>query len=214
MKNLLKKVILYNLWFPYFSETYVYRMIKTLAAKRAVLKYGNPAQGMFIIGVTGTDGKTTTCNLIHKVVNDNLGKALLISTANIKIGDREMPNRYHFTSLEPAQLQSILATAKHEGCTYAVLEVASHGIAQNRFAGVDFDMAILTNITNEHLDYHKTFEAYANTKKKFFQSVLKNKKPVKYAVFPKDDESGRQWEEEMNFDKFLSYSIAASAALK
>lgn len=114
MKNLLKRVILYNVWFPYFSETYVYRLIKTLAARWAVIKYGNPAQGMFIIGVTGTDGKTTTCNLIHKVVNDNLGKAILISTANIKIGDRDMPNHYHFTSLEPAQLQAILATAKHE----------------------------------------------------------------------------------------------------
>ena len=164
--------------------------------------------------MTGTDGKTTTCNLIHKVVNDNLGKALLVSTANIKIGDNEMYNKYHFTSLEPAQLQAVLATAKNAGCKYAILEVASHGIAQNRFTGVDFDMCILTNITNEHLDYHKTFEAYANTKKKFFQGVLKNKKPVKYAIFPKDDEKGRQWEEEMTFDKSLTYSIASSSSMK
>lgn len=67
---------------------------------------------MFIIGVTGTDGKTTTCNLIHKVVNDNLGKAILISTANIKIGDQETFNKYKMTSLEPAHLQALLATAK------------------------------------------------------------------------------------------------------
>lgn len=75
-------------------------------------------------------------------------------------------------------------------------------------------MAVLTNITSEHLDYHKTLENYANTKKKLFQSVLKNKKPIKYAVFPKDDEKGRQWEDEMSFDKSLSYSLAASSSLK
>ncbi len=75
-------------------------------------------------------------------------------------------------------------------------------------------MAVLTNITAEHLDYHKTFENYANIKKQLFTGVLKNKKTTKYAVFPRDDEKGRQWEEEMNFDKFLSYSIASSASLK
>lgn len=214
MKEILKKITMYDRWFPYFSETYIYKMIKTLGAKWAVFVHGNPSQGMFIIGVTGTDGKTTTCNLIHKIVNDNLGKAVLISTANIKMGDEEKFNHYKMTSLEPSRLQALLAEAKHQGCTYAVLEVASHGIAQNRFAGVEFDMAVLTNITPEHLDYHKSFEAYANTKKKLFQSVLKNKKPVKYAVFPKDDETGRQWEEDMNFDNFLSYSLVASSSLK
>ncbi len=133
MKGILKKVLLYDLWFPYFSETYVYRWIKTIAAKRAAIKYGNPSHGMFIIGVTGTDGKTTTCNLIHKVINDNLDKTLLVSTANIKIGDQEQFNHYKMTSLEPAKLQELLANAKAAGCKYAVLEVASHGIAQNRF---------------------------------------------------------------------------------
>lgn len=214
MKNFLKKIMLYEVWFPYFSETYIYKRVKTLLAKWAIVKYGDPSRGMFIIGVTGTDGKTTTCNLIHQVINDNLGKALLVSTANIKIGDQETFNHYKMTSLDPSYMQALLATAKAKGCRYAVLEVASHGIDQNRFTGVEFDMAILTNITSEHLDYHKTFENYANVKKSFFQSVLKNKKPVKYAVFPRDDEKGRQWEEEMNFDKFLSYSLVSSSSLK
>lgn len=214
MKNFIKKVTLYDRWFPYFSDTNLYRFIKSISAQWAVFTNGNPSQGMFIIGVTGTDGKTTTCNLIHKIINDNLGKTILISTANIKIGNEEKFNHYKMTSLEPAHLQAILAEAKQLGCKYAVLEVASHGIAQNRFAGVDFNMAVLTNITSEHLDYHKTFESYANTKKKLFLGVLKNKKPVKYAVFPKDDESGRQWEEQMNFDNSLTYSIASSSSIK
>lgn len=138
--DLFKKITLYNKWFPYFSETYMYKWVKTLLAKWAVLKYGDPSQGMFIVGVTGTDGKTTTCNFIHKVINDNLGKALLVSTANIKVGDKEQFNHYKMTSLDPAHLQAILASAKQAGCKYAVLEVASHGLAQNRFAGVDFDL--------------------------------------------------------------------------
>lgn len=133
MKSLLKKVMLYDIRFPYFSETYIYRRVKSFMAKRAVVKYGNPSQGMFIIGVTGTDGKTTTCNLIHKVVNDNLGKTLLVSTANIKIGEKETFNHYKMTSLDPSYLQQLLAKAKEEGCRYAVLEVASHGLSQNRF---------------------------------------------------------------------------------
>lgn len=214
MKNLVKKIFLYDLWFSALSQTYLYQWVKSIIAKTAVMMHDHPSQRMFIVGVTGTDGKTTTCNLIHKVINDNLDKALLISTANIKIGDREIFNHHKMTSLDPFALQALLAQAKQEGCRYAVLEVASHGISQNRFAGVDFDMAVLTNITPEHLDYHKTFEAYANTKKKLFTGILKNKKAVKYAVFPKDDESGRAWEEDMNFDKFLSYSLVASSSLK
>jgi len=214
MKDLIKKITLYDKWSPFIMESYIYKWFKSLSAKRAVVKYGNPSQGMFIIGVTGTDGKTTTCNLIHRVVNDNLGKTLLVSTANIKIGDQETFNHFKMTSLDPSHLQALLARAKEAGCRYAVLEVASHGIAQNRFDGVEFDMAVLTNITSEHLDYHKTFDNYANTKKKFFQGVLKNKKHTKYAVFPRDDEKGRQREEELNFDNFLSYSLAASSSLK
>lgn len=202
------------MWFPYISETFIYRRVKTLIAKWAVVKYGNPSAGMFVIGVTGTDGKTTTCNLIHKIVNDNLGKALLISTANIKIWDTEQFNHYKMTSLDPAHLQAILASAKQAWCTYAVLEVASHGLAQNRFAGVSFDMWVLTNITPEHLDYHKTFENYVNTKKKLFTGILQNKKPLKYAVLPKDDETGRQWETELNFDKILTFSTVSSASIK
>ena len=114
MKNLIKKIFLYDLWFPVFSQTSLYQRVKGLVAKAAVMIHDNPSRGMFIVGVTGTDGKTTTCNLIHRILNDNLGKTLLISTANIKIGDNEVFNHYKMTSLDPFALQALLAEAKQQ----------------------------------------------------------------------------------------------------
>jgi UDP-N-acetylmuramoyl-L-alanyl-D-glutamate--2,6-diaminopimelate ligase len=118
------------------------------------------------------------------------------------------------TSLDPFKLQRLLQIAKAAGCTYVVLEVASHALHQRRFEGIDFDMAVLTNITPEHLDYHKTMEAYVNTKKQLFLQVMKNKKPTKIAVLPKDDDNGRKWAEELYFDKMLSYSINTSSMMR
>ena len=118
------------------------------------------------------------------------------------------------TSLDVFDLQSILATAKDSGCKIAVLEASSHGLNQYRFEGVDFDFAVLTNITHDHLDFHGTFERYIKAKEKLFTYVLSNKKQNKYAAFPADDKIGRQWFDEMPFDKKLSYSVIASSSLK
>jgi len=118
------------------------------------------------------------------------------------------------TSLDVFDLQSILATAKDSWCKIAVLEASSHGLNQYRFEGVEFDCAVLTNITHDHLDFHGTFERYTKAKEKLFRYVLENKKQNKYAAFPADDKVGRQRFEEMPFDKKLSYSIVASSSLK
>ena len=118
------------------------------------------------------------------------------------------------TSLDVFDLQSVLATAKDSGCKIAVLEASSHGLNQYRFEGVEFDFAVLTNITHDHLDFHGTFERYAKAKERLFRYVLTNKKQSKYAAFPADDKIGRQRFEEMPFDKKLSYSIVASSSLK
>lgn len=169
---------------------------------------------MFIIWVTGTDGKTTTSNIIHHIVNQNLGKTALITTAVIKFWDETIANTYKMTSLDPFQLWKMLQIAKEVWCTYVVLEVASHGISQHRFEWINFDMAVLTNITPEHLDYHKTFENYVNTKKQLFYQVMKNKKPSKIAILPKDDDNWRKRIDELFFDKMLSYSITTSSMVK
>lgn len=138
----------------------------------------------------------------------------MISTANIKIGNQYLENKKKMTSLDIYDLQSILATAKDSGCKIAVLEVSSHGISQYRFEGVAFDFAVLTNITHDHLDFHGTFERYAKAKEQLFRYVLENKKQNKYAAFPADDKYGRQRNDEMPFDKKLSYSVVASSNLK
>lgn len=138
----------------------------------------------------------------------------MISTANIKIGNKELENNKKMTSLDVFDLQSILATAKDSWCKIAVLEASSHGLNQYRFEGVDFDFAVLTNITHDHLDFHGTFERYAKAKKKLFSYVLENKKQNKYASFPADDKIGRQRFEDMPFDKKLNYSVIGSSSLQ
>ena len=92
--------------------------------------------------------------------------------------------------------------------------MTSIGLEQYRFEGVSFDAAVLTNITEDHLDYHLTMDKYARAKKKLFEYVLKNTKTNKYAVFPKDDPYGRAWFEDMPFDKKISYGVYSSAMLK
>ncbi len=92
--------------------------------------------------------------------------------------------------------------------------MASHGLAQHRFHGIDVDMGILTNITSEHLDYHHTMGEYAATKRLLFSGILANHKPNKIAIFPKDDKYGKKWAEEMHFDRMMSYSIIGTGTLK
>ncbi|MBS8121617.1 UDP-N-acetylmuramoyl-L-alanyl-D-glutamate--2,6-diaminopimelate ligase [Candidatus Vampirococcus lugosii] len=198
----------------FLRKSIFYKIYKKSLANIATIINGKPSQGMFIVGVTGTDGKSTTCNLLHKIYNDNLGKTLLVTTISIKIGDEEIDNNSKMTSLNPFKLQKILAYAKEKGCKYAVLEVSSHGLDQYRFEGVEFDMGILTNITPEHLDYHGDFETYVETKKKLFDSILLNSKNEKLAVLPKDDRTGRIWYEDIGFDKSIDFSINTNAGIK
>lgn len=192
----------------------LYIQYKKAKASAALSLYNNPAKDMFVIGITGTNGKTTTSFLIHHIFNSLVDKSFLIGTNEIKFGSESESNESKMTSPDASTLQSYLALAKEKWCKIAVLEVASHGIQQQRFHGIEFDMAVLSNITEEHLDYHKTMEDYANTKKKLFENVIKNHKPNKLAVLPKDDKYGKKWIEEMHFDRMMSYSILWSGTLK
>lgn len=131
---------------------------------------------MIIIGVTGTNGKTTTCQMISKILEENGAKVAMISTINFKIGKKEQVNKSKFTTLSSWALQKFLKKAAVEKCEYAVLEVSSHSIDQYRVWGINFDIAVLTNITREHLDYHKTMEEYAKAKEKLFGMLGKSGK--------------------------------------
>ncbi|MCF7834958.1 UDP-N-acetylmuramoyl-L-alanyl-D-glutamate--2,6-diaminopimelate ligase [Candidatus Gracilibacteria bacterium] len=214
MKEIIKKILFYDKIYDFIKTSFVYQAWKRLMGNIANTFYGYPSKDFFVIGVTGTNGKTTTVNLIHKMLNDKVGPTVMVSTAVIKIGDKEIINEKKMTSLDIFDLQSILSTAKSKGCKIAVLEVSSHGMDQYRFEGVDFDFAILTNLTHDHLDYHGNFNNYINAKKKLFKYVLRNNKSNKYAVFPADDKIGRTWSDDMAFDKKITFGVNNSAILR
>jgi UDP-N-acetylmuramoyl-L-alanyl-D-glutamate--2,6-diaminopimelate ligase len=186
-------------------------MIKQLWGRAASLWYGNPSADFFVIGVTGTNGKTTTVNVLHTLANAHVGKAFSVSTAMVRIGDESEHNATKMSSLDPSSLQKIFRRAKNAGCQVAIIEVTSHGLDQNRFAGIDFDMAILTNITPDHLEYHGSREAYVAAKKKLFTKAVAHRKGKSYAVFPKDDQVGRRRYEEFLFDEKMTFGLTSQA---
>ncbi len=169
---------------------------------------------MFVIGVTWTDGKTTTCNLIHHIIQENLWNCVMVSTANIKFGNQTNFNDSKMTSLNVFDLNELLSQAKSQWFQYAVIEVSSHWLSQSRFEWISFSCGVLTNISAEHLDYHDNIDEYALTKKKLFLNVVKNGLAQKFAVLPKDDEYGRKRMNEIIFDKQIDYWISLSSSLK
>jgi UDP-N-acetylmuramoyl-L-alanyl-D-glutamate--2,6-diaminopimelate ligase len=131
--------------------------------------HGFPSRRLVLIGVTGTDGKTTTANLIYAVLQAAGLRAGMISTVNAVIGGETVDTGFHVTTPDSPAVQGYLARMAAAGLEYCVLEVTSHGLAQHRVAGCEFDIAAITNITHEHLDYHKTFENYRAAKRRLFE---------------------------------------------
>ncbi|MEM6527703.1 MAG: UDP-N-acetylmuramoyl-L-alanyl-D-glutamate--2,6-diaminopimelate ligase, partial [Chloroflexota bacterium] len=147
-----------------------------------------------VIGVTGTDGKTTTSTLIHAILKaSDTVKAGLISTIAADFGDgRTADTGLHVTSPGAPQLQAILAEMVNRGVTHVVVEMTSHGLAQGRLNGVDIDIAVMTNITHEHLDYHGTWENYRDAKARMFRMLMPSERThgqSKVAVINADDPS-------------------------
>lgn len=128
-----------------------------------------PSRGICIIGVTGTDGKTTTSNLIYHILRASGKKVAVISTIGAVIDGKMHETGFHVTTPSPFAIQKYIKLAKDNKCTHLVLEVTSHALDQYRVWGINFDVAVLTNITNEHLDYHKSYENYVDTKLKLFK---------------------------------------------
>ena len=146
--------------------------------------YGNPSEKLNLIGITGTNGKTSATTLLFHIFK-NLGfQSALISTVEYRIADEIIPSTH--TTPDVLTLNKILAKAVETGCEYAFMEVSSHGIDQNRTEGLHFKIAGFTNITHDHLDYHKTFDAYLKTKKRFFDEL----NPEAIAITNIDDKNG------------------------
>ncbi len=154
MRNLLKK--LKTIWWR----------VKSIAA---IHYYGNPSKKLKIVGVTGTSGKTTTATLLYKIASGLGYKAGLISTVENIIAGEKMAAA--MTTPDSVTLTKLFVKMKKAGCQYVFMEVSSHALDQNRVAGVSFVGGIFTNLTHDHLDYHKTFENYFGAKKKFFNML-------------------------------------------
>jgi UDP-N-acetylmuramoyl-L-alanyl-D-glutamate--2,6-diaminopimelate ligase len=141
---------------------------KALAIAAAVF-YDNPSSSMKLIGVTGTNGKTTVATLLYRVFRKLGYKCGLFSTICNYIESRELPATH--TTPDPVRLNMLMSEMVQEGCDYVFMEISSHAVDQKRIAGLYFAGGIFTNITHDHLDYHKTFENYLAAKKEFFDSL-------------------------------------------
>ena len=183
--------------------------------------YGFPARKLIMIGVTGTDGKTTTSNLIHSILTAAGLKAGLISTVNVAIGERVLDTGLHTTTPDANDVQRYLAEMVDAGMTHCVLEATSHGLAQQRVTGCEFDIAVVTNITHEHLDVHGSLEAYRAAKGMLFTSLATSldKGLRKAAILNNDDSSNtylRDWIETaancgVNCPEIITYAIREAA---
>ncbi|MDX2250220.1 MAG: UDP-N-acetylmuramoyl-L-alanyl-D-glutamate--2,6-diaminopimelate ligase [Bacteroidia bacterium] len=131
--------------------------------------YGNPSRKLIVVGVTGTNGKTTSVNLLHRLFQHLGYTSGMISTIGNKIGDRELPATH--TTPDPRQLHQLFAEMVKEGCEYCFMEVSSHSLVQHRVSGIPFRLAMFTNITHDHLDYHGSFSEYIRAKKILFDQL-------------------------------------------
>ena len=137
----------------------------------ANLIYGFPSKNIKVIGVTGTNGKTTTVQMITKILEETGKKVAMASTINFKLGEKEWVNATKFTTLSSFQVQKFTAEAVKAKCEYLVLETSSHSLDQKRVWGIEYDTAVITNVTREHLDYHKTIENYRQAKLLLFKKA-------------------------------------------
>ncbi|MCJ7736763.1 MAG: UDP-N-acetylmuramoyl-L-alanyl-D-glutamate--2,6-diaminopimelate ligase [Anaerolineae bacterium] len=177
---------------------------------------GFPSRRMTLIGVTGTDGKTTTVSLIHSILQAAGINSSMISTVKAQIGSQELDTGLHTTTPDAPLVQEYLAQMVEHGTTHAVLEVTSHGLAQHRVTGCDFDVAVVTNITHDHLDFHGSISAYQEAKSRLFQNLTRSFRKegvAKAAILNADDDSFRYLSQILPADQQIVYALQGSADL-
>ncbi len=195
----------FNSFIPQSLKNSLYHLPKAFAA---LALNGFPSRGLTIIGVTGSDGKTTTSHLIYHLLTKSGIKTALISTVSAQIGEEKIDTGFHVTSPNPFLLQRLLRVIKEKGFTHVVLEATSHGLDQHRFLGINFKVGVLTNITHEHLDYHKTKNAYIKAKSKLF--VKSN-----WAILNKDDKNFQLTKAYIpRSTRIISFGLAGDSVVK
>ena len=182
-----RAIVLSNRDFLASDEKVTYILVKDTNEALGLLAcewYGNPSKQLRLVGVTGTNGKTTIATWLYKLTRGMGEKAGLLSTVVNYVDDEAVPSTH--TTPDALALNALLARMVEAGCRYAFMEVSSHSIAQARVAGLDFDGAVFTNLTRDHIDYHKTFDNYRDTKKLLFDRLKKNA----FAITNRDDKNG------------------------
>jgi len=185
--------------------------VRTALARAAAAFYDHPATKLQVIGVTGTNGKTTVAFMIKELLEAAGIKTGLLGTVRYEIGDRVIPALR--TTPEALEIQQMMAAMVRSGCRACVLEVSSHALEQQRVAGIDFDVAIFTNLTQDHLDYHGTMENYFTAKQKLFTGVEQGGKRGT-VVINIDDSYGAKLAAATNAEVNLSYGLTAAAKVR
>jgi UDP-N-acetylmuramoyl-L-alanyl-D-glutamate--2,6-diaminopimelate ligase len=179
--------------------------------------YGNPARQMVVIGITGTDGKTTTANLIFNILKTAGLNVGMISTVNAVIGEKVYDTGFHVTTPDPIEVQRFLAQMVSDNVTHVVLEATSHGLAQFRVDACEFDLGVVTNITHEHLDYHGSYQAYREAKGRLLEmlSTTRHKgfSTPKTGILNRDDSSYPYLSEIIQVG-FITYGLHPEADLR
>jgi len=203
MKELLKKIL---------PESFILAYHYFLSVL-AVFIYGFPSRKMVVIGVTGTKGKTSTANFIWACLNAGGKKTGIITTANIRIGEEESLNNYHMTMPGRFSIQKTLAKMVKAGCKFCVVETTSQGIRQYRHIGVDYDMAVFTNLTSEHISAHKDFSEYKKMKGKMFATLAQSKvkkidgKRIEKTIIVNFDSEHKDYFLDFATDKRFTYGL-------
>ncbi len=169
--------------------------------------FNNPSSKIKVVGVTGTNGKTTIASLFYKLLSKMGVKAGLISTVNNMIGDKMEPSEY--TTPDALELNRLFDKMANHGCSYCFMEVSSHAVSQNRIEGTRFEGGIFTNLSHDHLDYHKSFGEYLKVKKRFFDSLDNNA----FALTNVDDKNGLVVLQNTTAKKY-GYSLKSMADFK
>jgi UDP-N-acetylmuramoyl-L-alanyl-D-glutamate--2,6-diaminopimelate ligase len=171
--------------------------------------YRWPSRDIKVIGVTGTNGKTTTSHLINHILEFAGYKTGMITTTTIKIDQKKLTNKIKMTTPDPFTLFRLIRKMKDNGCQYLILETSSHAIAQHRVDNIEYDMAVMTNLTREHLDYHKTFAEYKQAKYWLFDNLTNFKRKPntpKIAILNRDDRSYQDFSQ-AQADRIFAYGI-------
>jgi UDP-N-acetylmuramoyl-L-alanyl-D-glutamate--2,6-diaminopimelate ligase len=185
--------------------------VRLALAQVAASYYGNPSSRLKVVGVTGTNGKTTVSFMVKAILEAAGIKSGLMGTVHYEIGDRVIPAQR--TTPESLEVQQMMSQMLRAGCQACVMEVSSHALEQKRVVGIDFDVAVFTNLTRDHLDFHRTMENYFMAKQKLFTALAGRKKKT-VAVINIDDDFGARLSGQTNAEVELTYGLQTAARLR